>query len=794
MTRRGRIPDAILALVATWAAILPLRTLFTSLDWVNPALLATVIIVAVGIVGRMLTSARWPVVAAQAAALIGALSGLHLRGHLWYGLPLEDGVRALNNLLYMARMTVVTYAAPAPANRGMIVALTVVIGLIVLAVDALAVTFRSPALAGLPLLAAYLITATNTGEPLAWFAFVLPAGCWLAMVARAGVEGLQRWATAVPLRDGGRRGGDGIDGFATAARNVAVAAVISALVVAWVVPHPSAHFLGDGLGRSASGGGDGGAFELSTTLDLTRSLEDQDDAVVLRYRTSAPSVAPLQISVLGEYTPDGQFLRARTYPAQVIVSGMPITGLPDLSRDPDQVARSTFSVDSSRLSAPQIALPEDVTQLDLPSGVGATRFPDGTIDVSERAEAYSGNYVTVTPTTEQLQASHVRDGAPVMRPGVRPPDTGSLTVEPRAKSRLDAILREIVPGDATDFEAAVAIQDYLRSSRFTYSLTLVDPKDANGRPEKLDPVSRFLETKVGFCQQFATAMIMLARERGIPARMVLGFLPGSLENGVRTIRGSDAHAWPELYFEPYGWLRFEPTPGSRSGTVPSYAHEPVAPGQGSSSSSTSRPPTQRPDIPERQQPGTTASGLDRPIWQRVTDIPSGVWVLLGLLLGGLGVLVVPVSGRLRRSRRLAGARSDAGRIEVRWHDLTERLADLGVVTPESLTPRQAEAFIAERGVLEPESRQAMGRLVATLELARYAPPATTLTDPSEDVDTVVAAVAASRRWPIRLHARILPRGGRQAIGDAMSAVLAVPRRALATGRDVIARLPRRRGR
>src|SRR5699024_3400468 len=82
----------------------------------------------------------------------------------------------------------------------------------------------------------------------------------------------------------------------------------------------------------------------------------------------------------------------------------------------------------------------------------------------------------------------------------------------------------------------------------------------------------FLETKQGYCTQFATAMVMLARAQDIPARLALGFLPGSQGlDGTRTVVAADAHAWPELFISGLGWTRFEPTPGSRSGSAPFYS-------------------------------------------------------------------------------------------------------------------------------------------------------------------------------------------------------------------------------
>ena len=71
--------------------------------------------------------------------------------------------------------------------------------------------------------------------------------------------------------------------------------------------------------------------------------------------------------------------------------------------------------------------------------------------------------------------------------------------------------------------------------------------DENGQ-QIGDPILRFLKSKTGYCVQFASTMVMMARAKGIPARMALGFLPGTQDEGLFTVRSSDAHAWPELYF------------------------------------------------------------------------------------------------------------------------------------------------------------------------------------------------------------------------------------------------------
>jgi transglutaminase-like putative cysteine protease len=70
----------------------------------------------------------------------------------------------------------------------------------------------------------------------------------------------------------------------------------------------------------------------------------------------------------------------------------------------------------------------------------------------------------------------------------------------------------------------------------------------------------FLRVKRGYCMYFSTAMIMLLRYEGIPARIVMGFLPGERVGSHVTVRKDDAHAWVEVYFPEWGWITFDPTP------------------------------------------------------------------------------------------------------------------------------------------------------------------------------------------------------------------------------------------
>lgn len=120
--------------------------------------------------------------------------------------------------------------------------------------------------------------------------------------------------------------------------------------------------------------------------------------------------------------------------------------------------------------------------------------------------------------------------------------------------RLTSLAHQLTDEYPTNFEKIIALQTFLRA--FPYSLTIPPP------PKTGDVVDYFLfELKTGYCDYYASAMVVLARIVNIPARLVVGFTLGSYdaETGNYLVREQNAHAWPEIYFPNYGWIAFEPT-------------------------------------------------------------------------------------------------------------------------------------------------------------------------------------------------------------------------------------------
>ncbi len=151
----------------------------------------------------------------------------------------------------------------------------------------------------------------------------------------------------------------------------------------------------------------------------------------------------------------------------------------------------------------------------------------------------------------------------VLEDGVSPSEHGALSPDAREHylrvHQLDPRVRElaesVTAGLFTQLDRARAIENHLRSS-YGYTLDLPDHEAA-------DPIAYFLfERKKGHCEYFASAMAVMLRAIGIPARLVNGFQSGTFNpiSNQYVIRESDAHSWVEAYLESRGWTTFDPTP------------------------------------------------------------------------------------------------------------------------------------------------------------------------------------------------------------------------------------------
>ena len=146
--------------------------------------------------------------------------------------------------------------------------------------------------------------------------------------------------------------------------------------------------------------------------------------------------------------------------------------------------------------------------------------------------------------------------------GIVPPFIGKQYLQlPRLDPRIPQLARQITAPAGSIYDKAAAIQQYLMTH---YGYTLQLPRSL-----PRDPIADFLfARKQGHCEYFASAMALMLRTQGIPARLVNGFRGGEFNDltGSYLIRARDAHSWVEAYIPGYGWATFDPTPAGL-GTV-----------------------------------------------------------------------------------------------------------------------------------------------------------------------------------------------------------------------------------
>jgi transglutaminase-like putative cysteine protease len=314
--------------------------------------------------------------------------------------------------------------------------------------------------------------------------------------------------------------------------------------------------------------------------------------------------------------------------------------------------------------------------------------------VSERPLVEGFSYRVLSripqPTAGQLQAASVAYPEATREKFLQlPADRPEILRETAEKIRADY-------DSQTPYEAARAIERYLaRDGGFTYNL--------NVNYDRADrAIEEFLgEGKEGFCTQFATSMALLARELGVPSRVVYGATTGRKAGPDEyVVVGYNIHTWVEVYFPGVGWYPFEPTPGfSVPATMEANAPRPDIPMPQQDI------PPENPAALRAQQPKVAPGKEEIPADAREDAVSpestpiSYTYVLPPALLLAL-LAAVPLTKRILAAR---------GRPDDLYRDLTGRLRDIlpldgaGAATitdSPALTPTERLLLLADLTGLE----------------------------------------------------------------------------------------------
>ena len=749
MTSRTRL--GVVGAFASGLAVLSLAPLTEEHAWVVPAALAIGIVAGLGLGLRRLGVPLPLVVLGQLIGLLLWLGVLVAGDVAWFGVvPTISWARRMVIVFTDGIGAVFQYAAPVPVTRGILLLLVGGAGLVALLVDFFAVGVRRAPLTGLALGAVYAVSASVAPGGLAWYWFVLPAAGYLAVLVAEGRTRVVRWGrsagpstthTGIPETDSLARNG----------RRVGAVAIAAAVAVPALLPG-----LTEGVFGSGGGSGEGGGRTIHTDnpiVDLQGDLTQPENTPVLRYETSAPVPEYIRRATLDVFDGEEWQISDRKVPdSQRVSEGMP----PPPGLDPpDQGVLREYRFDvGTNYDSRWLPLPYPAQEIDID---GDWRYDIASLDVvSPERDATDADYTVVSLEIDYDPAK--------LNAAVPPPEEAAGSVEELAALRelpddipaevLD-LAREVTADAATTFERAATLQAFFRSDGgFVYDLE-TEPGNSSSA------LVNFLQNRRGYCEQFAASMAVMARALGIPARVAVGFTPGTAqEDGSWVVGTHDAHAWPELYFHGTGWVRFEPTPASRTGGVPPWT---IPPPLGAES------PAQ-PNVPQGQTapPDGALPGALNPDLGAADGADAGVSPWIALLLavaGGSVVLAVPAAiARIRRAwrwRQVGGDR--VGEAEAAWADLRDTARDAGFDWDPAATPRQTGTALATKAKLDVDSSDLLNHVVATTERARYS---TRPDDPEGlQADSAMLRRSVLRSRPVlqRVGALIWPAATRDAM-------------------------------
>ncbi len=706
VTGSARWMLALAMFAAVMGASLCLRVVLASFDWWLPS--------AVVVAGTLVLPAllrRWPALGSYAP--LGALAGWFMALTLVFFpatailgfIPTPRTVEAVLALTADASNVILTSATPVPAAASMSFLVAAGLGFVALAIDTVALTVAMPAASSLGFILILLPPALTTKAGIdvwgfAWVAagFLLVLGCcrWYAPEGR-----LRTGTRTYPSR--------------TLTRAVALGAVVVLLMAA--VPAIIPGFSTGTFPQGARLGKGSGVAQLDAMIALGVDLRSPSNNVSLTYLTNMPSAEYLRLNTLENFT--GQSWQPSAFPDGLKpgVTGLSATPAipPALPRTRTVTRISTVGLQSSWLPSPL-----SVTSVENLDGQWVWNPSTQTIQ-SGRSSTLGQSYV-------------VNSEMPELNPGLLAAATASAAgdvdpvytqLPPDVPAVVSTTAKAVAGSSPTPYAKAVALQEYLRSSVFSYSLATPVEGDYDG--SGMAVLASFLQKKSGYCVHFSAAMAVMAREMGIPSRIAVGYAPGASTAETAVLDGQqlkgfqasglDAHAWPELFFAGVGWVPFEPTPSR--GSVPDYSLDlttPVSDGSGPTAPAVDQVPTLTATATPSATAGASGSAAGTPPSSWL--LAPGISFLVLILLGAPALTRAAV-----RRRRLARVR-DGGKTApgaapelVAWRELLTTASDYGSPADPALTPAlNAERIAHLAGVSTPG---ALALLLHAYEQAVY---------------------------------------------------------------------------
>ena len=680
---------------------------------------------------------RGPILAVlgSAAGLVLTLSILVFPDTLYGILPTARTFSEIGRSIHQVSEQARIQVAPTPPLPPLLLAAMTAVWAASFASHALAVRSGSPLLAVLPpaaLLAFADIVLDDGARPQLAALFLVGA---LAVLFLDGLRRVGQWGPMHPWSSSGRRRLT-TPTATRGARRLALVALGAALLLPGVLPgYQHAGLLKIDTGPVSS------SPIINPLVSVTASLHSQKPITLFLVQSDRPSywrwMSLDQFDGTSWSVSDLDDSRGAIIHANI---EMPRTGLESLApfTKTDLVHQTITILQPAGPWLPMVYHPDSVS-----IGPSSVRYDQYNVSASPLVGAQPGLQYTavstvVEPTRKQLEAVTPKMLAnPEFTPEEQLPQTPQT-------SELRAIARQQTAGITNPFLRILAIQQWLQTKGgFHYD------QKVSGKYDVKTLVNFLQSTKRGFCQQFATAMAVLVRALGYPARVATGFTTGTYDHQhhVYRVTTANAHTWVEVLFPGYGWIPFEPTPQRANPSI-TYENTPSpclfggcpggGPGGGGAGGA-GKTVTNREQFLEQNQNRPKPTKLRPPSPPRAVSRPTH-WVAPALgILAALGLflflLVLPVLKIVGRRVRVARAGPPGELVLAEFSAFSGRAGDLG------LARRPGETLREYRDRLRRTVRFSDGhleRLTSTVGRVAYS------ADPVSPQEAR-EAVAASRR-------------------------------------------------
>ncbi len=658
--------------LAVWFTILSLSPLITNGGYQLGVAYLSAIVGAVGVVGGLIRLHRLIVLLGQAIALGASVIFQGLSAADQLGLVLDgQPLQRLYAVGVVATESIQSQSAPVASNQAVDWLLVLAAGLIITICELLANGLEQPAWTIVPLLTPYVMPAlllAEDNQPLS--AALIAFGYLLILIS------------SIQLPGGDQSRNKQQAAWYELSRTlvalvIGIAAFLSALAVAphipmgekrpWLPPQQTEPIrLEDPF------------------ISLNEDLNRPEPQLVLTYQTSTEQSTYLRLTALPRISDSGAQLLSMTL-QPIGLAGIAVPEGDSLTTNVQAVRKPVFL---PAPYAPKSVQADGYWSYD-PETFAIISIGSSSVDPSTGLD-YQVTSQVANLTLAELTKATAGQGLAAAELLLDVPDS--------IRPEVIELTKQLTADSPTAGGKALAIQEYLRSAEFSYSLKAPRATD-------MDTISAFLlESKEGYCVHYATAMAVMARIVGIPSRVVVGYTGGKAVAEGFEVTTDNAHAWPELYFAEYGWLAFEPT--GAVGEMPGYTS--VTPTPTPTPANASPSPSASPNQPS-PSPDPTKS---------IVALVGQWWWQLPLVLLLL-VAVAALPGLVRFSQRqhrlLRGHPSDVAAAGA-WAEVRATLLDRGISWPES-SPLLAAEQLAEQ--LPEDATAPLLEIASIVERVRY---------------------------------------------------------------------------